>query len=126
MRHLLAALVALLACVHRAAPPPDIARERRAAETRACFEDRLPPWLDDEALAEAERIDRWGASGRDPNDGWRISGGAAYTADVPARRPSDASGGSRATAILEQRREFRARCDVLRTSGHGPALPPVR
>lgn len=119
------ACIALAACVHDPGRGPDSARERQRAEAAACFGGTWPAWLDDGALAESSRLDRWGATALNPDDSFRDSTVAAAT-PPPARRAPDASATSRYAGILEERREFQQRCALLRASGPGPGLVPVR
>jgi hypothetical protein len=84
----------------------------------------MPAWLDDGAVEEAKRLDRWGAMGRNPDDSFRDSTVAAAT--PPAARAADTGGGSRYAAILAERREFSQRCKLLRSVEPGPALPVAR
>jgi hypothetical protein len=119
----LASLTLLAGCAHAspARPPADPA-ERQRVEFVACQGNALPAWLDDAALAEASRLDRWSAFGSDPNDSYR---GATLSAQpaLPPRPAASSAGGSRAEAILAERREFQKRCDLLRSAGRGLALP---
>ena len=117
--------LALVACVHAAPRPPADPHERQRAESAACFAGGWPAWLDDGALADSARADQWGANAINPNDSFRDSTLAAAP-PPPRPRAADASGNSRYAAVLEERREFQQRCALLRASGPGPALVPVR
>ena len=116
-----AALLLLAACAHapaeRQAPPP---ADRAAAEAAACAKGTLPAWLDDDALAAAERRDRWGAFGVDFDESFRDS--SAYVPDSrPPHRPSG-EGTSSAAQLLAERRAFQARCAWSR-AGAAAARP---
>lgn len=96
--------------------------ERQRAEFAACRSGTLPPWLDDAALAEAARLDRRAGGAMDPNDSYRPGTVAAQPA-LPPTSPSGA--GSRHEAVLSERREFEARCSLLRSAGEVvPPAPP--
>jgi len=99
-------------------------KERRQAELAACWAGTLPPWLDDQALAEAQRLDRWSSRGINPNDSFRDSTVSAVPAP-PLPDPASGSGASRYAAIMDERRAFQERCQVVRSSGKGTALAPA-
>jgi hypothetical protein len=115
----LAALSLLAACAHASAPrPPADPGERQREELAACHRGALPGWLDDDALAEAQRLDRYGLA-VDPNDSFRTGTMSAQ----PALPQVGARGPSRADLVLAERSEFQARCALVKSAGHGAALP---
>ncbi len=132
MRPLLATALATAAlalgagCMTRAAHgEPTDERTRRQEEFAACWKGTFPRWLDDDALAEASRADRWRMLGTNPDDSFRAST-VAYSSVPPPPRAADSGGSSRAAALLEERKQFQSRCALLRTSGRGPAVPAPR
>ena len=84
----------------------------------------MPSWLDDEAAADARRLDRWGALGTNPNDSFRPS--TVSAAPAPPERAGDTGGSSRYAYILQERHEFNERCKLLRSVQRGPSLPAAR
>lgn len=114
-----------LACLHDPGRGPADGGERQRAEVAACFADTWPAWLDDQALADSARLDRWGATAVNPNESFRDSTIAAAP-PPPRPRPADTSGSSRYAALLEERQQFQQRCALLRASGPGPGLMPVK
>ncbi len=107
------ALACLLAgCAYEVRPeqPPLDVKERRQAEVRACWNGVLPPWLDEAALSGAARLDRREAQASGVNDSFR---GATFSTQPPPMPPT----GSRAAALLDERRAFQQRCALLRSGG---------
>jgi hypothetical protein len=120
------ALLLLSACLHDPGRGPSDPREKQQAEAAACFSGTWPSWLDDEALADASRLDRYGATSMEPNASFRDATVAA-SPSLPPKRASDVADSSRYAGLLEERREFRKRCERLRaaTPDAGPGLSPV-
>ncbi len=120
-------LALLCGCVHRlAAEPPTDAKERRRAEIAACQSGTFPPWLDDQALAARSRRDRWDALQFDPKDSYLAGTNGRYQSQPPSSPPAEGGAASRYAAIMNERRDFQARCQVIRSTRPGPALPSVR
>ena len=110
--------VALAGCV-RGVPPlgPQDAKERQRAEAAACWAGEWPPWLDDGALAEASRFDRWGTLGATPDESF-IAGTRIFEPPPPPPRQGEGAG-TRAQAIREARQDYHTRCSLLRSAGEG-------
>lgn len=85
----------------------------------ACVDRTYPPWLDDRALSDASRLDRWGIFGQDPNSAYRDAT-SAHQAVLPARS-SGAS--SRYAAIMAARREFDQKCKEVLSNEKMPPGP---
>jgi len=125
MRHLPVAVILLVACSHGpSSRRPDDPRERQHEEFLACWAGKMPRWLDDEAVAEARRMDRWGALATNPNDSFRTS--TVSASPPPPGRAGDTGGSSRYATILDERREYNERCKLLRSVQRGPSLPVAR
>lgn len=107
--------VLLSACIAEVRPqqPPLDANERRIAEFDACWQGKLPPWLDDAALAAAARLDHREAQASSANDTFQ---GVRFSPQPPAP-----ASGSRVAALAEERRAFQQWCALLRSGGK--ALP---
>jgi hypothetical protein len=120
---LLAVLVA--GCIHGrpAERAPADPKQRERAEFVACQNGTLPGWLDDKALAEASRLDRWSTFGSDPLDSFR-AGTLSAQPSLPPGPGGSRGHASRYEAAMDERREFQRRCDLLRTSGQGVIVPP--
>ncbi len=118
-------LVLLTGCLHSVPErrPPSDARDRERAEAAACWSGTFPPWLDDRALEEASRMDRWSAVGSDPNENFRTGTYAAAPA-LPPPRSANAGNRSGYAAITRERQEFQMRCNLMRSKGRG--LTPGR
>jgi hypothetical protein len=118
------ALVVLLAgCIHGSlARAPTDARERQRAEFVACQRGLLPAWLDDGALAEASRLDHWSTFGSDPLDSYR-GGTLSAQPSLPARPSGSTSSASQYEAVMDERRVFQVRCNLLRSTGRGLGPP---
>lgn len=99
--------------------PPVPPAERERAELEACERGALPPWLDDRALDEAARADRWDAQALDLQGSYLERSGE----HLPPHRASDRAASSKAVEILRQRDELRARCEAMKL-GRALHLPP--
>jgi hypothetical protein len=121
MRRVLACAAVLAACGHDPVwkRPADPA-ERERAEFGACLADRWPAWLDDRALEEAVRIDGWGHDYVDPKDSFREWSPYSHQSSLPSTRRGS-PGTSRQASIEEERRDFRARCNLMKA-----VAPPAR
>ncbi|HVI74046.1 MAG TPA: hypothetical protein VM683_03580 [Anaeromyxobacteraceae bacterium] len=110
---------ALAACVAplRVPTPPSDRGERRRAEADACRHGALPAWLDDAALSTAAQVDRGEAQASSLNDSFMTDTAGAMARPPPALPTSSASAGSRAAAMLADRREFEERCQAMRSAG---------
>ena len=124
------AALCALACGHAPlaltpppSPPSGAARER--AEAEACRAGVLPPWLDDQALAATERMERYETQAFDPRESYAAGTAGTHAATLPPPRPSDRSAASsRTVALMTERVAFAERCEVRRRGAASPAPAP--
>jgi hypothetical protein len=113
-RSLLAAAIALLTGCATAQERAAAREERRAVEREACLHAQNPPWLDEDALAEATQHDAWETR----QERSRLEERARDEKDEKDRGPRRvvvvAPQTTQRDRILLEREDFWRRCALLR------------
>ena len=84
-------------------------------ELAACQNGKLPEWLNDEALDDASRVDRYSLSYVNRKDlfaGETTPGGSNLPPPPP--RPTDHGADAKVASIMGERQDFKRWCDGIR------------